>query len=359
MHNFTCQCGSTVYFENTECMNCGRALGFDPDRLSLLSLEPGGDERWRAADGTRYRMCRNTTVYHVCNWLVHDTDGQDWCRACRLNKTIPNLDKPQNLKHWHALESAKRRLLYSLFSLNLPVIGRDKNPKHGLGFMFLEDGPARIDDELGTYQLITTGHSYGMITINLAEADPASREQMREQMNEPYRTLLGHFRHESGHYYWKRLITRGARLNGFRKQFGDERADYNNSLTGFYNNGPDPNWSQHCVSAYASSHPWEDWAETWAHYLHMIDTLETAHSYGLVDKTTAVESDSAPGTPALPGDLDFFRLCNNWIELTLAMNALNRSMGQADAYPFVLSAEAIDKLHFVHRIVAEQNQKIR
>jgi hypothetical protein len=351
--DFTCQCGATVYFENVECLKCGRALGFDPVRLALLSLEPEGDEQWVAEDGTHYRMCRNTSMYHVCNWLVPE-QNQHWCRACRLNKTIPNLDNPQNLKRWHALEAAKRRLLYSLFSLRLPVIGRNRNPRNGLGFMFLEDTPASVEDELGTYQQVTTGHSYGMITINLAEADPASREQMREQMNEPYRTLLGHFRHESGHYYWKRLIRRGAWLNEFRKLFGDERTDYSESLQHYYQSGPAPDWSQHYVSAYASAHPWEDWAETWAHYLHMTDTLETAFSYGLIRVRLADETRTGSGTAALPDQMDFFTLCNRWVELTLAMNALNRSMGQADAYPFVLSADAVGKLHFVHRIVAAQ-----
>jgi hypothetical protein len=170
----------------------------------------------------------------------------------------------------------------------LPVIGRDLHPRNGLGFEFLEDGPAMVDDELGTYRRVITGHSYGMITINLAEADPASRERMREQMNEPCRTLLGHFRHESGHDYWRRLITRGTRLNTFRRLFGDERIDYNESLTAYYRDGPEPDWTQRCVSAYASAHPWEVWAETWAHYLHMSDTLETAFSYGLIRMQQAV-----------------------------------------------------------------------
>ncbi len=353
MHNFTCQCGATLYFENVECLRCGRALGFDPDQLTLLSLEPDDREHWRAADGARYRMCRNYSVYHACNWLVPAGEEPAWCRACRLNRTIPNLDKPQNLKRWYALECAKRRLLYSLFRLRLPVTGRDRNPRRGLGFEFLEDGPAMADDERVTYQRVTTGHSYGMITINLAEADPASREQIRELMNEPYRTLLGHFRHESGHYYWRRLVTRGARLDEFRSLFGDEGDDYNDSLTDYYNNGPKPDWSRHFVSAYASAHPWEDWAETWAHYLHMTDTLETAFCYGLIrlpqpDTTQPVTADALCNR-------DFFCLSSNWVDLTLAMNALNRSMGQPDAYPFVLSAEAIEKLHFVHRIVAEQD----
>lgn len=354
MRNFTCQCGATLYFENVECLNCGRALGFDPDLLAVTSLEPDGEEFWRAATGSRYRMCRNRTMYQACNWLIPAGDDHAWCRACRLNRTIPDLDKPNNLKHWRTLENAKHRLLYSLYSLGLPVIGRDGDHRHGLGFRFLEDGPAPVEDERGTYQRVITGHSYGMITINLAEADPASREQMREQMNESYRTLLGHFRHESGHYYWRRLITRRAHLNDFRSLFGDERVDYNKSLSAYYSNGPDPGWSRHCVSAYASAHPWEDWAETWAHYLHMTDTLETASCYGLVHALQTAES--RPAMDDAPDQPDFYSMCSNWVNLVLAMNAVNRSMGQPDAYPFVLSSEAIEKLHFVHRIVTQRNE---
>ena len=354
MRNFPCQCGATLYFENVECLNCRRALGFDPDLLMVTSLEPAGADGWRAADGTCYRMCRNQAMYQVCNWLIPATDSHPWCRACRLNRTIPDLDKPNNLKHWRRLELAKHRLLYSLYSLGLPVIGRDRDRRHGLGFRFLEDGPAPVDDERGTYQRVTTGHSYGMITINLAEADPASREQMRVQMNESYRTLLGHFRHESGHYYWRRLITRRARLNEFRRLFGDERVDYNQSLSAYYGNGPDPYWAQHFVSAYASAHPWEDWAETWAHYLHMTDTLETASCYGLVHVLQGAEPQ--PAVTEVPVAPDFHAMCSNWVNLALAMNALNRSMGQSDAYPFVLSSEAIGKLHFVHRIVTQCKQ---
>jgi hypothetical protein len=344
VRNFTCQCGATIYFENIRCLSCGRALGFDPARLQLLSLEAETGQQWRAADGAQFHLCRNHVDYHVCNWLVADP-GASWCLSCRLNHTIPDLGNPANLRRWHVLETAKRRLLYSLLSLGLPVSSRAEDPEHGLAFMFLEDGPAPLEGERLTHQRIQTGHSYGTITINLAETDPASREQMREQMNETYRTVLGHFRHEIGHYYWEPLIARGERLQAFRATFGDERADYDSALSRYYEQGPAPDWPQHFVSAYASAHPWEDWAETWAHYLHMLDTVETAEQYQL----TCRDNDDRQ----LP-KRDFNSLREHWIELTLALNALNRSMGLPDAYPFALAPQTQEKLRFVHRLVRSE-----
>jgi len=193
---------------------------------------------------------------------------------------------------------------------------------------------------------------HGVITVNLAEANSAEREQRREQLHEPYRTVLGHLRHESGHYYWDRLIKDSTRLEKFRERFGDEREDYGQALQLYYAQGPSATWTERFVSAYATSHPWEDWAETWAHYLHMTDTLETAAGCGL-----SIEPDR-PGEPVMrrrvmglgpPAYFDW--LMDAWLPLTYVLNNLNRALGQADAYPFVLSAVAIEKLRFVHETV--------
>jgi len=224
VRNFSCQCGATVYFENTRCLNCAHAPGFDPARLQLLSPEKADGIHWHAGSGTLYRNCRNHLDHHVCNWLVDD--DHTCCQACRLKPTIPDIvDKLASLKRWHAIESAKRCLHYSLFTLRLPVTGRDIDPEHGMSFRFLEDTPPPLNGEPATRQQVITGHSYSIITINLAEADPASREQMHEQLNESYRTLLGHFRHESGHYYWGPLVACSRWLAEFRELFWDERTD--------------------------------------------------------------------------------------------------------------------------------------
>jgi hypothetical protein len=202
---------------------------------------------------------------------------------------------------------------------------------------------------------VLTGHHRGLITLNIEEADDAKREQVRTALREPHRTLLGHLRHEVGHYYWDRLIAGTPWVEPFRKRFGDERADYVEALKRNYKLGPAEDWSQRCVSAYASMHPWEDWAETWAHYLHMLDTLDTALSFGLEGDDIEIEVEpygenalDAVGDPDAPRFLSFV---NAWLQLTALMNELSRSMGQYDFYPFVLSHQAVAKLHFVHRVV--------
>jgi hypothetical protein len=199
-----------------------------------------------------------------------------------------------------------------------------------------------------------TGHNQGLITINIAEADPAERERMRGKMDESYRTILGHFRHESGHYYWDRLIRDSAWLQPFRDRFGDDRADYGKSLKTHYQNGPPADWKQRYVSAYASTHPWEDWAESWAHYLHIVDTLETAYQYGLVISPRAGNDGSRSAQHDFNAykEEDFDVLIDHWLPLTFALNSLNRSMGHEHAYPFVLAPAAIEKLRFVHQVVA-------
>jgi hypothetical protein len=205
-------------------------------------------------------------------------------------------------------------------------------------------------DGSGNGPSILTGHDNGLITINIAEADDAERERRRLSMGEPYRTLLGHLRHEVGHYFWNVLVRDDPSIERFRLVFGDERQDYGSALQAHYADGPKDNWQDEFVSAYAGSHPWEDFAETWAHYLHIIDTLETAAAFGLrvrpsVSKgpeiTSVIDFD-----PHRESDLN--RLIEAWLPLTFAVNSLNRSMGQPDLYPFVLPPAVINKLSFVH-----------
>ncbi|MBE0506609.1 MAG: putative zinc-binding peptidase [Marinospirillum sp.] len=353
MKLFSCSCcGQLVYFENTHCTACGSLLGFVPDQLEMRAFHPVGEHLWQisGSDATAplYHQCSNFALQGVCNWMLPATDTEDFCLACRLNHTIPDLTQPDNHGFWHRLEAQKRRLIYSLLQFGLPLAPRSRDPT-GLEFDFLAD----VEPTFSETGRVLTGHSEGLITMNIAEADPVRREKMRHLMVEPYRTLLGHFRHESGHYYWDRLINNTPWLNLFRDAFGDERRDYEAALKFYYDAGPTPNWQQFYVSAYASMHPWEDWAETWAHYLHLLDTLETAWHFGLSSQ------------PPLPGAqqlafvqrvnpylvVDFDLLIDAWLPLTAALNNLNRSMGHEDVYPFVLAPAAINKLRLVHQVI--------
>ena len=303
-----------------------------------------------AAQGVRYRLCQNYTTYAVCNWAIPENDPHDFCLACRLNEIIPDLSDPTALASWQGLETAKRRLVYTLLELGLPVEPRQEQQQLGLAFAFKSDGP--------NGERVLTGHCDGLVTINVKEADPPSREQTRVAMGERYRTLLGHFRHESGHYYWDRLVKDSARLEDFRALFGDETQDYAEAVKRHYEH-PKQNWADEFVSGYATMHPWEDWAETWAHYLHMIDTLETAQSYGLAIKPQAVGGATTEAVST--GRVRFERfehLIAAWVPLTVALNSLSRSMGTGDVYPFVLAERVIAKLSFVHDIVDRAGQGV-
>ncbi len=355
MRLFECtNCGQTLHFENRSCERCGHRLGYAALQRTLLALERE-EHLWRpvGALGPLYRFCENAG-HDACNWLVPAERGGSFCEACRHNRTIPDLSVPTNLERWRRIEWAKHRLIYSLLQLRLPLVAWWERTE-GLGFDLLADP----DDPNAPHVL--TGHAAGLITLNIAEADDAERESRRTSFGEPYRTLLGHFRHEIGHYYWDRLIRDGPRdaLGPFRDLFGDERADYGEALKRYYAEGPAPEWREHCISAYASSHPWEDFAETWAHYLHMVDTLETAGVYGLRLRPHVAEGAAL----SMRVDFDSYGqdrvepLIEAWTPLTLAVNSLNRSMGLPDLYPFVLSPAVVDKLGFVHDLIRSAGKR--
>lgn len=346
MKLFECPaCGQPLYFENTSCERCGRRLGYVPSAAKLTAVVPEGDG-WHAlgiAEG-QFRFCANAE-HDACNWMIPASGEERYCAACRHNRTVPDLSREWNLTRWRRLESAKRRLFYTLLKLDLPLIDRSSDPQ-GLAFDFLADP----NETSSAGPAILTGHDEGLITINIAEADDAERERRRHAMGEPYRTLLGHLRHEIGHYFWNVLVRDDPSIDRFRQVFGDERQDYGEALERHYREGPPPDWQDRFVSAYASSHPWEDFAETWAHYLHIVDTLETASAFGL---TVAPKISQSAGMSA---SIDFDphhlsdpnRLIEAWLPLTFAVNSLNRSMGQPDLYPFVLSPAVIGKLGFIH-----------
>ncbi|CAB3628404.1 hypothetical protein CEY09_03480 [Achromobacter marplatensis] len=348
---FQCVCGQPIFFSNTECLNCHRQLGFDPKRGHVLALDEGATPgTWREsgrARGKTYKRCANFTLPALCNWLLPAHSPETLCTACNLNRTIPDLSVLENGPLWFKVEAAKRQMIAQLMTLGLPIRRSEEPDDGGLAFDLLAPGADGAP--------LLTGHAQGLITINVLEADDAYRVKVREDMREPYRTLLGHFRHEIGHYYWDQLIAGGPWLEPFRQVFGDEQADYAQALQRNYEQGPPADWDLHFISTYASCHPWEDWAETWAHYLHMMDTLDTAISFGVT--RMSVEQSYEPFTTASlydPQDPDgqaFLDLVNAWVALTGVLNELSRSMGQRDFYPFVLPAEVVGKLQFVHRVV--------
>lgn len=312
MKLLACRCGQAVYFDNHVCGTCGRQLAFDPGSLTMQAeIEPGSG----------LVVCANRDAAIRCNWLA-EAAGQ-LCLSCRSSEIIPALSKPENFDRWRKLEQAKRRLIYDLLRLGLPV---DSNH---LRFVFKEDRRTNPDVH---EEHISIGHAEGVITINAAEADEIFREEMRVLMNEPWRTLLGHFRHEAGHYYFDMILDDEQR-QAARAKFGDERRSYDEALQRHYREGPQAGWENSFISAYASAHPAEDWAETWAHYLHMQAALEAAATNGLLDRP--------------PGE-DWQR---DFVGFMVAVNEVMRSLGLADAYPFIVTPPVASKIEFIHEAV--------
>ncbi|MFK7857428.1 MAG: putative zinc-binding metallopeptidase [Granulosicoccus sp.] len=328
-------CGHAVYFKNTRCVRCSSELAFDPVSMSI-----------RKPDSP---VCANGIQHNACNWLADPDSPDGFCIACDLNRTIPNLSDMNSMELWKKIQLEKNHLVYSLLRFQLPVLNQDANPEIGLAFDFLdaeaqEQGPA-----------VRTGHASGVITIDIREADDAYRAMAKQSMGEPYRTLLGHFRHESAHYYWDRLVRNTAWIEKVRLVFGDDTADYSQALAQHYKSGPPADWESRFISAYASSHAWEDWAETWAHYFHIVDALECAGELGLTLDPITGRNMSVPETLTLdPYQCENMTvLIERWLPISVALNMLNRSLGQADAYPFVLSPIIVDKLTLVHSIIAD------
>ena len=350
MKVFHCDhCQQLVFFENTRCIGCDHPLAYLPDQADVGSLEAGDDGQWRRpaapTPAATYRLCANYERENVCNWAIPITDPVELCTSCRLTRIIPDLSQTGNKEAWYRMEVAKRRLVYSLLRLGLPVQNKVDNPVHGLAYEFLADVP-------GTGRAhVLTGHDSGVITINLAEANDAEREKRRLELHEPYRTLLGHFRHEIGHYYWARLLQDRQGIADFRQLFGDERASYEEALKRHYEQGPPADWQQRFISTYASAHPWEDWAETWAHYLNMIDTLETAAACGLSLRPRRSDEPALSSTMQTTAAMPFEHMMEHWYSLTYVLNNLNRGLGLPDGYPFVLSPSVVAKLHFVHKTI--------
>jgi hypothetical protein len=343
-------CRRLIHFEARVCPACHFTLGYDPATDAFLFL---GDNltTWRNVSGEAHEVvvCGNNGALEICNWLVAVDDATNLCRACRHNHIIPDLSVAGVPERWAKIEAAKRRMMHTLLRLGLPLETRLERP-NGLAFDFLYDASA----EAAGQPLVLTGHNGGLITLNVIEADDVQREKIRREMGEPYRTLLGHFRHEVGHHFWERLIRGTAEHAGFRLMFGDESLDYQAALQNHYQTlGAQTGWNDEYVSSYACSHPWEDFAETFAHLLHMVDTLGTIGGFGTsLAPFPGPEGNSGPTVDFDPYTARTELLTAQWIPFSFALNAINRSMGQPDLYPFHLTPAIVAKLDYVHGVIA-------
>ena len=332
MKHFHCSnCNGRVFFESSLCLHCGSTIGFEPPKMAMQAFLLSG------AEPRSY--CANAS-YDACNWLAPVDHGNGFCIACELNAEIPNLSSPQRLQAWKLLERAKKKFVYSLLRFGLPFGPRELGER-SLKFDFAEGK--------------MTGHADGVITINISETDAVERERQKQYFDEPYRTLLGHLRHESGHYYWDIMVDNSPELGDFRALFGDEREDYEAALKRHHEQGPKEGWQTNCVSAYASMHPWEDWAETWAHYIHMVDAVETAEYEGMEPRSAQMAFGMAWPYQRVDvyRDESFENLKARWVPLTIALNTMNRSIGHEDFYPFVTPERAYEKLAFIHRLIRD------
>lgn len=342
MQRFTCDCGNVLFFSSSRCLKCGAVVGYDPASGQMQQVRPG----------SVMALCENGAKHGVCNWLVPAGARRPLCAACRMNHLIPDLSSSRNVMLWGRVEAAKRRLLYTLLGLGLKLRPKAEDAQHGLAFDLVSTAadPA-----------ITTGHLNGVITLNLEEADDTYRQINRQQLGETSRTLLRHFRHESAHYLWFRFLSElpwdHAHRQAFRLRFGDEWLDYAAALSGHYQRGAPPDWQQNYITPYAASHPWEDWAETWAHYLQIVDGLETCENLGIQVQHLSLPLVMLPGEagslpPALPqngvDDGEFLALLQRWMCVSTVLNEISESMGEPALYPFVITSPVAQKLRLAH-----------
>ena len=381
MKTFQCTCTEQpiIFFESHQCLSCGKTVGIDDSFERVETYQQDVDTGFYFKENqpdTPYKKCDNNERYSTCNGMVNlnafvpdpaieESKQEMLCFGCRFNETVPNLSIVEHIPLWEKMEAAKRRALYTLKVLPIPLQTTDENPEAGLSFDFITD--RNVKDHFTTpiegQNVVFTGHDCGHITINLAEADDVARYQTKHDMGERYRTLLGHFRHELGHYYFDQLIVPFPEKHALCKQyFGDDALDYQEALKYHYEHGAPQNWRDTFISEYATMHPYEDWAETWAHYMHIIDTLETAQNFSITGSTFGIEGEIKDlGDLSLPQDNTYFlgqtdinSILDTWMEFSVMLNSLNRSMGLADAYPFVLTLAVRTKLAFIHHAIHNQ-----
>lgn len=377
MKTFKCSCTDhpILFFESSTCVACGRTVGLDDkfDKVEPYDLDEETGQYFKASNPTiRYQKCDNHADFKTCNGMVNlntfiptANEGEVLCFACCFNETIPDLSIAEHIPLWKKMEVAKRRAIYTLKALSLPLRNISLDPEGGLSFDFTTDRDVsdHFASRLSGHDTVFTGHNCGHITINLAEADDVARSHTKHAMGEHYRTLLGHFRHELGHYYFDKLIACSPKKHALcKKYFGDDELDYQEALNKHYKNGAPKDWRDEFISEYATMHPYEDWAETWAHYMHIMDTLETAKNFSITGSTSANKAETEElGELNLPQGSYFFSsqtsitsILDTWIDFSVILNSLNRSMGMNDAYPFVLSEPVRTKLSFIHHAIHDR-----
>jgi hypothetical protein len=377
MKTFKCDCKDhqILFFESSVCIACERVVGLDDkfDNVEPYDLDETSGQYFKALDPEiRYQKCDNHADYKTCTGMVNlntfvPVEGEDevLCFACRFNDTIPDLSIVEHIPLWKKMEAAKRRALYTLKSMKLPLATIAQNPDSGLSFDFTTDRDVsdHFASRLMNQDTVFTGHDCGHITINLAEADEVARSHTKLAMGEKYRTLLGHFRHELGHYYFDKLIAGSPQKHALCKQyFGDDELSYKDAMDKHYKGGAPENWRDSYISEYATMHPYEDWAETWSHYMHIMDTLQTAKNFSITGSTigNAEETEEVEDL-TLPQDAYFFsaqtsitNILDTWMDFAIILNSLNRSMGMSDAYPFVLTQPVRTKLSFIHHAIHDR-----
>jgi hypothetical protein len=377
MKTFKCDCKGhqILFFESNSCAACKRVVGLDDnlDKVEPYDLDEESGQYFKVSQPeVRYQKCDNHADYKTCTGMVNlntfvsvEGEYEVLCFACRFNETIPDLSIVEHIPLWKKMEAAKRRALYTLQSLNLPLQNISQNPDSGLSFDFTTDRDVNdhFVSTLKNQEAVFTGHDSGHITINLAEADEVARSHTKLAMGEKYRTLLGHFRHELGHYYFDKLIASSPKKHALCKQyFGDDELSYTEAMDKYYKEGAAENWRDEYISEYATMHPYEDWAETWSHYMHIMDTLETAKNFSITGSTISnAEQTEELGELTLPQDAYFFsaqtsitNILDTWMDFAIILNSLNRSMGMSDAYPFVLTPSVRTKLAFIHYAIHDR-----
>jgi hypothetical protein len=324
-----------VEFVDQECASCRAPLGYVSERHSIEVLRPSSDPATyeiagaASVDGVERRFWRCLNAAWGCNWMLAADSDTPWCRSCRLTRGRPDEARPEAVAAWMTAEAAKRRLVHQLDTLGLPVEGRSSEAPDGLAFDLVH-----LPGEGGI-----TGHFEGVVTLDLAETDDRHRDELRIRLDEPFRTVIGHLRHEIGHHYWTVLVGDGDCVTVFRRLFGDERVDYREAVEAYYSQDR-PVWDPTLhVTAYAASHPLEDWAETFAHYLHITDALDTAVAYGLA----LPKPDPGSG---------FTDMLDAWRPINAAITAVAGAVGMPPIYPFDPCGAVVDKLAFVHDRIA-------
>lgn len=328
MKAFSCRvCANALFFENSVCMSCQTRQAYARTERAIVPVDETG--KYVDAAGLESWVC-SSLLLSGCTWLTERQGGQ--CFACSLTRTRPNNADAVGLANYVSAERAKRHLIVELDDLNIGLVPKSADPENGLTFDMLS----------GVNGKVVMGHDHGVITIDVAESDPAHREKVRVTLDEPYRTMLGHFRHEIGHYFQWRYV-RGGLIEECRRVFGDETRSYQDAIDRHYRDGPPEDWAQQYISTYATMHPYEDFAETFAHFLHIRDTIDTATEQGLM----VVDQRGFSSFRDLVGAA--------WIPLSTALNQINRSMGRDDLYPFVIPAVVVDKLAFVASLVGRRS----